>query len=267
MLLGGAAACAADGFWIEPNRLTISRHDIRLPHLPPGLDGLRIGVMADFHHRPGLSETVVAKAVAVVAREDLDLVMLPGDFINSSGRVLAPLLEQLSGLTARHGVFASMGNHDGWHAGRDLLRRSFERAGIAFLINSNSQLTIRGERLAVAGTDFVWHGRPDPAVTLRGIRPEAAVIALVHEPDYFDTMAARRRIDLQLSGHTHGGQCRIPLIPYTPKKVRYGRKYVQGSFANGDSRLFVTRGVGTTGLRVRFACPPELAILTLRAPI
>lgn len=77
-------------------------------------------------------------------------------------------------------------------------------------------------------------------------------------------MADQRDLLLQVSGHTHGGQCRLPLLGYAPVKVRYGRKYVYGGFSRGDSRLFVTRGIGTTGLRVRFACPPELAVLTLR---
>jgi uncharacterized protein len=89
---------------------------------------------------------------------------------------------------------------------------------------------------------------------------------LVHEPDYFDTLTRHRDIVVQLSGHTHGGQCRVPLVDYAPVKVAYGRKYIYGAFQRGDSRLFVTRGLGTVGMRVRFACPPEVALLTLRAP-
>jgi hypothetical protein len=78
-------------------------------------------------------------------------------------------------------------------------------------------------------------------------------------------MAAQRNIMLQLSGHTHGGQCRVPLIGYAPVSVKYGRNYNYGEYTRGESKLFVTRGVGTTGPRIRFACPPELAVLTLRA--
>jgi predicted MPP superfamily phosphohydrolase len=144
------------------------------------------------------------------------------------------------------------------------MRRSFEKAGIPFLINRNSQLRIKGDTLAVAGTDFVWLGKPDPAATLKGVAPGTPVLALVHEPDYFDVISAQRDILLQVSGHTHGGQCRVPLIGYAPAKVDFGRKYIKGAFTRGDSNLFVTSGVGTVGLRVRFACPPELAVLTLR---
>ncbi len=116
----------------------------------------------------------------------------------------------------------------------------------------------------MAGTDFVWRGRPDLARTLKGIPADTPILALVHEPDYFDTMTAHREIMLQLSGHTHGGQCRVPLIGYAPVGVTFGRKYVYGGFSRGESHLFVTSGVGTTGPRIRFACPPELAVLTLR---
>jgi predicted MPP superfamily phosphohydrolase len=132
------------------------------------------------------------------------------------------------------------------------------------LINRNSMLRIRGEKFAIAATDHVWLGKPDPSLALRGVSPDVPVLALVHEPDYFDEMSSFRNL-LQISGHTHGGQCRVPFLDFTPAKVRHGRKYIQGPFSRGESRLFVTRGLGTTGLRVRFACPPEVALLTLRA--
>jgi predicted MPP superfamily phosphohydrolase len=177
------------------------------------------------------------------------------------------MLSRLEKMTATHGIFAVMGNHDGWSGNPAIIRRQFEKAGISFLINRHSVISIRNESLAIAGTDFIWKGKPDAARTLAGISPAAPVLALVHEPDYFDTMTGQREIMLQVSGHTHGGQCRVPLLGYAPRKVRYGRNYLYGQYARGDSNLFVTRGVGTTGPRVRFACPPELAILTLRAPV
>ena len=267
LLTAGMAGILVDGTWLEPGRLSVTRQDVRCKRLPPGLQGLRIGLLADFHFRPDQDAELVAKTLEKVREEKLDLIALAGDFADSEASVLAPLLEILGQMQAAHGVFAVMGNHDGWSAGRDVTRRAFEKAGIAFLINRHSLLSIHGESLAVAGTDFVWRGRPDAARTLKGIPADTPVLALVHEPDYFDTMIARRDILLQVSGHTHGGQCRVPLLGYAPVKVRYGRNYVYGGFTRGDSNLFVTRGVGTTGPRVRFACPPELAILTLRGPV
>ncbi len=266
LIAAGAMASLADAFWIEPAQLSITRRDLPCPKLPPALDGLRLGLLADFHFRPDQDADLLDRVVAKVRGEKLDVIALAGDFMSGDPRVLAPLLARLGTMNAAHGVFAVMGNHDGWTGSRSVVRRQFEKAGISFLINQHSLVSIRGESLAVAGTDYVWLGKPDPAAALRGIAANAPVLALVHEPDYFDTMTRHREIMLQLSGHSHGGQCRVPLIDYAPRAVKYGRKYVEGAFGSGNSRLFVTRGVGTSGPRVRFACPPELAVLTLRTP-
>lgn len=267
LLLAGGAGSVGNAFWLEPARLSITRTDIRIPNLPAGLDGLKVGLLADLHFKPDQDAPLLAEAVAALNHEKPDLIALPGDFIDHDPRVADPMMEILSKLSARHGVFASMGNHDGWAEAANRLRRGFERAGIPFLVNRHSRLTIGGESLAVAATDHVWKGKPDPAKTLAGIPSRTPVIALVHEPDFFDEMTRHRNIQLQLSGHTHGGQCRVPVLGYAPAKVAYGRKYIQGTFERGDSRLFVTRGLGTTGLRVRFACPPEVAVLTLRCAV
>lgn len=264
-LTAGGAGALLDAFWFEPSHLTITREDVWIKGLPAGLDGLRIGQLSDFHFRPGDDDDVVAKAVAQVRREKLDLVALTGDYISGNPKVVPPMLAHLETMNPKHGVFAVLGNHDGWRMPTAPMKRQFEKVGFSFLINQNSQLSIKSEKLAIAGTDFVWLGKPDPERTLKGISKDTPVLALVHEPDYFDVMTARRPIQLQLSGHTHGGQCRVPLIGYTPRTVSYGRKYIYGQHARGDSKLFVSRGIGTVGLRVRFACPPELAILTLRA--
>ena len=265
LMAAGVAGAFIDATWIEPGHLSVTRRDIDCKHLPPGLDGLRIGVLADFHYRPDQDDELLGKVVDQVRAEKLDLVALTGDFVDSVPLVMVPLLEHLRKLEAAHGVFAVMGNHDGWNIDGAMVRALFEKAGISFLINRHSLLTIGGDSLAVAGTDFIWRGKPDPARTLKGIAPEIPVFAMVHEPDYFDVMAAQRNIQLQVSGHTHGGQCRVPLAGYAPVSVKYGRNYNYGEYSRGDSKLFVTRGVGTTGPRVRFACPPELAVLTLRA--
>lgn len=264
LLAGGAIGSVANAAWIEPARLSVTRQEITCRQLPPGLDGLRVGVLSDFHFRPDHDAELVAKAVSRANAEDLDLIALTGDFIDLDRSVLAPLTKALEKLRAKHGVFAVMGNHDGWNAEPSFIRKHLEAAGIGFLVNQHSLIAIRGETLAVAGTDFVWLGDPDPARTLKGIHARTPVIALVHEPDYFDVMTAQREIMLQVSGHTHGGQCRVPLVGYAPVSVKYGEKYIQGIATRGDSNLFVSRGIGTTGPRVRFACPPELAVITLR---
>lgn len=264
LITAGAAGCLIDAFKIEPAWLSVTRQTVPCDAKSAGLDGLRIGLLSDFHFRPEDDHELLESVVSKINDERLDVVALTGDYISANPKVIAPLLTHLEKMQSSHGVFAVMGNHDGWAGNRSVIRRQFEKAGVSFLINQHSQISVRNEKLAVAGTDFIWKGKPDPAKTLRGISADTPVLALVHEPDYFDTMAAQRDILLQLSGHTHGGQCRVPFLGYAPRKVSLGRKYIYGDYSRGNSRLFVSRGVGTVGVRVRFACPPELAILTLK---
>jgi len=266
LLLGGTGASMIDAFGIEPAWLDITRLEIICPGLPGGLDGLRVGVLSDIHYKPDRDEALLEAAVTRLLEEKPELIMLPGDFVDHSTDVITPMMRILSRLHAPLGVFACMGNHDGWNGARAILQRSMERSGFTFLVNQHTRLQVRGENLAIAATDHVWLGRPDPSRTLHGIPKHVPIIGMVHEPDFFDRMIAARPMALQISGHTHGGQCQVPLLGYAPARVAYGEKYIEGVYAQGDSRLFVSRGLGTTGLRVRFSCRPEVAILTLRAP-
>lgn len=265
LIAAGATGSLANAFWLEPARLSVTRKDIRCPQLTAGLDGLRVGLLTDLHYRPKADAGLLEKVVAQIEIEKPDIIALTGDYMSDDPTVIAPMLECLANMKAAHGIFAVMGNHDGWTGNAARIRQQFEKAGISFLINQHSILQMGGESLAVAGTDYVWLGKPDPAKTLKGISKKTPVLALVHEPDYFDTMIQQRDILLQVSGHSHGGQCRVPLLDIPPRTVKYGKKYVYGSYTRDQSSLFVSRGVGTTGPRVRFACPPELAVLTLRA--
>ena len=268
LAVGGAGAAAASGhaFLIEPNWLEVTRQELWLPFLPSTMDGFQVGLLTDLHFRPGADDGLIAKAVAEVNRLKLDLLALAGDYITEDPAVVPPLLDHLRHATPVHGVFAVAGNHDGWHASLTDMARRFEKSGISFLSNQHTVLHVGADRLGLAGTDFVWLGKPDPAATFKGLATELPTLALVHEPDFFDTMKEAHPGLLQLSGHTHGGQCRVPLLGYAPARVDFGRRYLDGIYADGPSQLFVSRGVGTSGPRVRFACRPQLAVLTLRSP-
>ena len=268
VLFGGAGvgtACAADAFLLGPKWLDVTRKEVVCPGLGGSLDGLRVGVISDIHYKPDQDKDLLVQAVDTLLAEKPDLITIVGDYIDRSPKVVEPMLRQLSRLEAPHGVFACLGNHDGWADQSGFISRSFQQHGIEFLINQHSRLQIRGESLALAATDHVWLGDPDPQRALRGIPQHVPILAMVHEPDFFDEMTTHRRIALQVSGHTHGGQCQVPVVGYAPARVAYGEKYLEGVYDRGDSRLFVTRGLGTVGLRVRFACRPEVAILTLQA--
>lgn len=265
LMLGAMGACVADAFFLGPRWLSVTRKEVVCPRLNGSLDGLRVGVISDIHFKPDQDEALLEEAVDCLNRESPDLIAIVGDYVDHSTDVVAPMLHHLSRLNASQGVFACLGNHDGWADQSGFISKSFEQAGIGFLVNANTQVQIRGESLAIAATDHVWLGHPNPGKTLSGVPAKMPVLAMIHEPDYFDEMIRHRPIAMQLSGHTHGGQCQVPLLGYAPARVAYGENYLEGAYQQGDSRLFVTRGVGTVGLRVRFACRPEVAILTLRA--
>ena len=251
--------------WIEPSQLSITRKDIQIPGLPPALDGLVVAHLTDFHYEPDRQDELMAEAVRATNAAKPDIIALTGDFITKSDQVFSPLMAHLSGLKAKHGIYGIMGNHDGWNSRYPVFQKEFQRAGFDFLINDGTHINIKGESIFVLGTDSIWSGQVDASRCYRDYSKGDPVLALVHEPDVFDQLIKTNHVSLQLSGHTHGGQCRVPLLGYAPVKVKYGRKYIYGAYEKGDSRLFVSRGLGTVGTPVRFACIPEVAILTLKA--
>ena len=259
-----AASCASYARFVEPSLLSVTQKTIHLPRLPKSLDGLLIAQLTDIHFKPEEQQELMHEAVRVVNAAKPDIIALTGDYIEGRPKVIDPLMDTLAGLQAKHGVYATMGNHDGWSASPGRFRQAFRKKGIEFLHNDGSCIHIKGEHFFIMGTDSAWSGNVDAPACYRGHKNEP-VLALVHEPDVFDILRSSFPIDLQLSGHTHGGQCRVPLVGYAPVKVKYGRNYIYGAYAKDDSRLFVSRGLGTVGTKVRFACLPEIALLTLRS--
>lgn len=268
MITGGlaAASCVSYARYIEPALLSVTRKTIELPRLPAALDGLVVAQLTDIHYKPGEQDQLIDKAISVINAEKPDLITLTGDYINDSVDVFSPLMDSLARLQARHGIYAVMGNHDGWQASPAHYRGGFRKAGIDFLCNQGTCVTIKGEKLFILGTDSVWSGSIDAPACYRG-HNEEPVLALVHEPDVFDVLNSAFPVDLQLSGHTHGGQCQVPLLGYAPVRVKYGRNYLYGHYQRENSNIFVSRGMGTVNANVRFACTPEIALLTLRAPL
>lgn len=258
-----AASAAAYARYVEPGRLSVTHKNIHIPALPQALDGLLIAHLTDIHYKPEQQDELIQQVVQTVNMAEVDIIALTGDYIEGRPKVIDPLMNTLSGLQAKHGIYATMGNHDGWSASTGTFRRAFSKLGFEFLHNNGTSIQINGESLFITGTDSIWSGRLDVPACYRGHTNEP-VLALVHEPDVFDHLTSQFPVSLQLSGHTHGGQCRVPLIGYAPVKVPYGRNYIYGNYSKGPSQLFVSRGLGTVGVNVRFACAPEVALLTLK---
>lgn len=265
-MLAAGIPSTAWAFLGEPDSLSITRKDFTLHNWPTALDGFRIAHLTDLHYRPGDDEELIEKVIAAVKKEAPDLILITGDYIIHEYSTFPELCAKLKELSAPHGIIASPGNHDRWYCSPRYLSMHLEKIGVSYLQNDGTTLHIKGERIFIPALDSIWGGHIDPARAWKGHRKDDPVIALVHEPDVFDQLHEVKQISLQLSGHTHGGQCRVPLIGYAPAKVRYGQNYIYGDFEKNDAQLWVGRGIGTVGLRVRFACAPEVSLLTMRAP-
>lgn len=264
-LFGGIGASYTYARYIEPYRLSITRKNILIPDLPASLDGTIVAQLTDFHFEPDTHGDLISEAIAVTNAEKPDLIALTGDYITDNEKPFHQLIPHLAKLESKHGTYAVLGNHDAWYGRTSSFKKGFKQAGIEFLHNQGTSIRIGSEKVFIAGTNSAlsnWFNLP---ATFKGHQKEP-ILALVHEPDTFDDIVSKHPVSLQLSGHTHGGQCRVPLIGYAPAKVELGKKYIYGEHALNDSRLFVSRGIGTTTLNVRFACRPEVVFLTLRSP-
>ena len=262
------AAIAADSTLIEPNRPRLVRKEIRLRRWPSRLNGFTIALLSDFHYDPYFSVHPIRSSVEIVSRLRPDLVALTGDFVSASwlgsavrgGADAEPCAELLAKLRAPHGVWAVLGNHDA-AAGADRVTEALNAVSIPTLSNQSVAIERDGAHFWLGGVEDVLHGSPDLEGTLRGIPSEEAIVLMVHEPDYADYVA-EYPVDLQLSGHTHGGQVRIPFLPplYLPPLAE---KYISGLFQIRALTLYTTPGIGTVDLPVRWNCPAEVTFITL----
>jgi predicted MPP superfamily phosphohydrolase len=265
----GVTAIAADGILFEPMRPSIVRKEILLKRWPARMDGFNIALLSDFHYDAIFSVHPIQSAVEMVNRARPDLVLLTGDFVTSPpfgdrSRGLAdaePCAQLLQKLQATHGCWAVMGNHD-VIAGTRQVTAALRAAGLAVLSNSAVPIEHNGGRVWLAGVGDALLKTADLHSALQPVPPDEAVIMMPHEPDYAHYVA-RYPLDLQLSGHSHGGQIRLPLAPplYLPPLAR---KYISGMHRIGELILYTNIGLGTITIPVRLNCPPEVTLITVR---
>jgi predicted MPP superfamily phosphohydrolase len=236
---------------------------VSIAGLPTALAGLTIGQISDLHFGPVVNPLHVRAAVGVLLRARPDVAVVTGDFVSQLGGDEAGLVvRELSRLRAPLGQLAILGNHDHW-TDAEVVAGAVQRAGLTLLRNANRSIERDGGRLWLAGVDDVWEGKADLPQALDGVPPDGRVVLLAHEPDFADEAAGDRRVALQLSGHTHGGQIRLPLLG-TPVLPPFGRKYPYGLRRVGAMALYTNRGLGMIRPAVRFNCRPEVTLVELR---
>jgi predicted MPP superfamily phosphohydrolase len=269
---GGAAAGLAYALVGEPRWYTVTHRPFPIRGLPASLDGLRLVQLSDIHHGPWLTLSYVREIVRACNDLHPDLVLLTGDYILKSSAYVRPVVEELARLRPVLGTLAVLGNHD-WYEGVGLTRKAFAEAGLPLIDNARKVLTpdrqlVDGaaEGLALCGVDDLWRGRPNYARALARLPDDMPRLLLSHNPDVAEEEAFVRsglRVDLMISGHTHGGQVYVPGFgtPFIPS--RYGQKYAQGLVRGPTCPVFVCRGLGLSTLPLRIGVPPEIAVFEL----
>lgn len=239
--------------------LELTEYEIPLPGLREELDGFTIAHLSDLHLASDGANGRVEQALAAVMASKPDLIALTGDFVCDPG---APVAVEvlLKTLDAPCGVYAVRGNHDFWD-GPEAVAAALDRAGVRLLSNATHVIDGSGVRLRVAGIEHPFLPFPDP-VRLLEREPHAPTILLSHVPDNFERLDLSG-FDLVLSGHTHGGQFRAPVIGPVFVPSALGRKYDHGLFETRHGRLFVNRGLGGC-FDLRINSPAEIALLILR---
>lgn len=246
--------------FVETSAIEINRLAIELRNLPASFAGLRVVQLSDVHHSSYMSAQRIAEVVDAVNALDGDVIVLTGDYVSYSPYYIAGAAETLGQLRAPLGVFAVLGNHDHWN-NADEVARALEREGISVLRNTHTRVDLGGESVIFAGIDDLTVRAADLDRALRGTGSDSVRILLSHNPGII-RQAALRAVDLVLSGHTHGGQVRVPLIG-APTVYNYPKELVSGHARMGGTQIYVNRGLGTVIVPVRVGSCPEITVFTL----
>lgn len=276
----------AYSYFIEPNRLVVTRDEIAIKNWDPAFDGLRIALIADIHGGSnGASAENIRRVVETTNAENPDVIVLLGDYVSQgSTRQPSPdrplrmplreVADNLAGLHARYGVYAVLGNHDGWYGDAEVTAE-LTRVGYRVLQNEIVSIEQNGAKLRLFGLKD--HLKLNSWVTFDGMvrsvvdsyPKEGQIIVLEHSPDILYILNYWKHLNpdlkLMLAGHTHGGQVWLPILgaPFVPSFV--GQKYAQGHIEEEGVHMFVTSGVGTSILPFRFMVPPEVAVVTIKS--
>lgn len=268
VILVSIAASAIWAFFIEPNRLVVHDEAIQIESWPNELSGIRIAMIGDIHTDTRyINEAKLQRIVDLTNAQHPDLIVLLGDYIHGvrgNPEHVEPevTVKYLKNLKAPLGVYAVLGNHDWWYNG-ERVRQVFESEGIPILEDDVQELNWHGKSFWLAGLADLWTRPQHVAPTIAKAPTGSTIIALTHNPDIFPNLP--QTVPLLLAAHTHGGQVNIPLFGTPVVPSRFGSKYTAGHIFENNHHLFVTTGIGTSIMRVRFRVPPEIVILTIQS--
>lgn len=240
--------------------LEVTRHEVFVDDLPEAFDGFRIVFLTDTHVARVIRPHFYEEVVAQTNRFGPDVILLGGDFVTWHRHI--PLMAEtlIAGLAARDGIFAVLGNHDYW-AGGEAVRNAMAERGVQFIINRSAILRRGAAELPLVGIDEIYRGEPDLEAAFAGLRWGPRIV-LTHHPDLIVDMD-RRRADLMLCGHTHGGQIRFPFFGAVVVPSRYEARFASGFHRVNNVLMYVSRGIGAIP-PLRILCRPEIATFVLR---
>ncbi|WP_186577631.1 metallophosphoesterase [Aquibacillus kalidii] len=250
---------------IEPGMLTIKEADITSHRIPISFDNFKIVQFSDTHIGFHYTLDQFEELVNTINKHNPDCVVFTGDLVDRPDQFKWDnrIIKSLSNINAPYGKYWIYGNHDHGGYGTDIIKEVMDKSDFVMLKNANTKIDNGLDRFVIAGLDDVMLGAPNLDHALEGSNPELFTLLLCHEPDYAEVVQ-QFPVDVQLSGHSHGGQVQIPFFGYiyTPTLAE---SYVEGKYSVGlhPLQLYVSRGIGTTRLPYRFLCKPELNIYRL----
>lgn len=258
-----ATCCYVYGKKIEPNWIEVVPVELAIPHLPQAFDEFKIVQISDIHASELMPAKRLAKIIKLVNQQQPDAIAITGDFVTKRSDFYAKRLTiKLSQLQSKSAIVAILGNHDHWQKEIAQLKQVLTDSKITLLDNQVYFVERGSQQLAFAGLDDPYWGEPNLPQIIAQLPDNVPAILLVHEPDYIEKSAATHKFALQLSGHSHGGQIKIPFLD--PLVLPYGaQKYFAGLNQVEDTITYTNRGLGMTGLPLRFASRPEITVFTL----
>ena len=253
-------------FKIEPNWFEVVPVNLTIPDLPKTFEGFKIVQISDIHADDSMTEKKLTKIVRLIDRQHPDIVAITGYFTTkkTDAATTALLENTLSKLSPQEKTVAVLGNHDHW-SNPDRIRNILDHSNIIDISNSVYTLEREQDKLNIAGVDDYWTKNSRLDLVLQQLSTDGIAILLAHEPDFADISSAKNRFALQISGHSHGGQVKLPFRK-PPVLPPYGQKYPSGLYHVGNMLQYTNRGVGMVKPLVRFNCRPEITVFTLNSP-